>query len=148
MRDSRISVSVPVRLFVTHILHSYYDWNALVRSGADNLIPVELALKIASKIKANEQFAVYIVLPMWPEGIPTAAPMQQILFWQVCRHLFMQITTNQDADVLICYPFEGPNHVYDVQDHSGRSADAGTGRSSPSRLSEFLLPREARGRRR
>ena len=48
MRDSRISVSVPVRLFVTHILHSYYDWYALVRSGADNLIPVELALKIAS----------------------------------------------------------------------------------------------------
>ena len=55
-----------------------------MRSGADNLIPIELALKIASKIKEKERFAVYIVIPMWPEGIPTTAPMQQILFWQVC----------------------------------------------------------------
>jgi len=54
-----------------------------MRSGADNLIPIELALKIASKIKEKERFAVYIVIPMWPEGIPTTAPMQQILFWQV-----------------------------------------------------------------
>jgi phospholipase D1/2 len=53
-------------------------------SGADNLIPIELALKIAGKIKAKERFAVYIVIPMWPEGIPTTAAMQQILFWQVC----------------------------------------------------------------
>ena len=54
-----------------------------MQSGADNLIPIELALKIAGKIKAKERFAVYIVIPMWPEGIPTTAPMQQILFWQV-----------------------------------------------------------------
>jgi phospholipase D1/2 len=54
-----------------------------MRSGADNLIPIELALKIASKIKEKERFAVYIVIPMWPEGIPTTAPIQQILFWQV-----------------------------------------------------------------
>jgi phospholipase D1/2 len=44
---------------------------------------MELALKIASKIRAKERFAVYIVLPMWPEGDPTTAAMQEILFWQV-----------------------------------------------------------------
>ena len=67
-------------------MHSLIEDNAisLMRSGADNLIPIELALKIASKIKEKERFAVYIVIPMWPEGIPTTAPMQQILFWQVC----------------------------------------------------------------
>nr|CAB3454103.1 unnamed protein product [Digitaria exilis] len=51
-------------------------------AGADNLIPIELALKIASKIRAGERFAVYVVIPMWPEGVPTAASVQEILFFQ------------------------------------------------------------------
>ncbi|KAF9614787.1 hypothetical protein IFM89_020641 [Coptis chinensis] len=50
--------------------------------GANNLIPMEIALKIANKIRANERFAVYVVVPMWPEGIPTATATQRILFWQ------------------------------------------------------------------
>lgn len=48
---------------------------------------MELALKIASKIKAKERFAVYVVMPMWPEGVPTTATMQEILFWQVMYFL-------------------------------------------------------------
>lgn len=51
--------------------------------GADHLIPMELALKIASKIRARERFAVYIVIPMWPEGVSSSASVQEILFWQV-----------------------------------------------------------------
>lgn len=52
-------------------------------AGADNLIPMELALKICSKISAYEHFCVYIVIPMWPEGVPNSAAVQEILFWQV-----------------------------------------------------------------
>lgn len=52
-------------------------------SGANNLIPIEIALKIAEKIKAGERFSAYIVIPMWPEGIPSSNPIQRILFWQV-----------------------------------------------------------------
>jgi len=52
-------------------------------AGANNLIPMEIALKITEKIKANERFAVYVVIPMWPEGVPTGAATQRILFWQV-----------------------------------------------------------------
>ena len=40
-------------------------------------------MKIADKIRANERFAVYIVIPMWPEGVPTGAATQRILYWQV-----------------------------------------------------------------
>ncbi|KAL6636546.1 hypothetical protein ACP70R_024118 [Stipagrostis hirtigluma subsp. patula] len=61
-------------------IHSAYV--KAISAGADNLIPMELALKIASKIRAKERFVVYIVVPMWPEGIPNTAPVQQILFWQ------------------------------------------------------------------
>jgi hypothetical protein len=52
-------------------------------TGANNLIPIEIALKIANKIKANERFSAYIVIPMWPEGNPTGAATQRILYWQV-----------------------------------------------------------------
>ena len=44
---------------------------------------MEIALKSAEKIRANERFAVYIVIPMWPEGAPTGATTQRILYWQV-----------------------------------------------------------------
>ncbi|KAI5399017.1 hypothetical protein KIW84_064404 [Lathyrus oleraceus] len=33
-------------------------------------------------VKANERFAVYIIIPIWPEGDPTGAATQRILFWQ------------------------------------------------------------------
>ncbi|KAK8636409.1 hypothetical protein V6N13_124155 [Hibiscus sabdariffa] len=43
---------------------------------------MELALKIASKIRAKERFAVYIVIPMWPEGAPSSNAVQEILYFQ------------------------------------------------------------------
>ncbi|KAM7250655.1 hypothetical protein ACFE04_022538 [Oxalis oulophora] len=49
--------------------------------GVDNSIPLELGLKIATKIIANERFAVYVVILMWPEGAPSFASVQEILFW-------------------------------------------------------------------
>ncbi|KAG6780228.1 hypothetical protein POTOM_013082 [Populus tomentosa] len=65
-----------------YFLGSSYHWPSYKNAGADNLVPMELALKIASKIRANERFSVYIVIPMWPEGVPTSAPVQEILYWQ------------------------------------------------------------------
>ncbi|KAM7514029.1 hypothetical protein LguiA_003612 [Lonicera macranthoides] len=65
-----------------YFIGSSYAWGSHKDAGADNLIPIELALKIVSKIKAKERFAVYVVIPMWPEGAPTSASVQAILFWQ------------------------------------------------------------------
>ncbi|CAN6381807.1 unnamed protein product [Urochloa humidicola] len=45
-------------------------------------IPRELSLKIVSKIEAGEHFAVYVVVPMWPEGNPSSWNVQAILHWQ------------------------------------------------------------------
>ncbi|PUZ45525.1 hypothetical protein GQ55_8G230700 [Panicum hallii var. hallii] len=50
--------------------------------GALHLIPRELSLKIVSKIEAGEPFAVYVVVPMWPEGNPSSWNVQAILHWQ------------------------------------------------------------------
>ncbi|CAL9178231.1 phospholipase D gamma 1-like [Musa acuminata AAA Group] len=65
-----------------YFLGSSFNWDSNKNLGANNLIPIEIALKIANKIKANERFSAYIVIPMWPEGNPTGAPTQRILFWQ------------------------------------------------------------------
>ncbi|KAL3634928.1 hypothetical protein CASFOL_021982 [Castilleja foliolosa] len=66
-----------------YFIGSSFAWpSRSIDAGADNLIPIELALKIASKIKARERFAVYIVIPMWPEGDPNSHTIQSILYWQ------------------------------------------------------------------
>ncbi|BBH03285.1 phospholipase D beta 1 [Prunus dulcis] len=46
-----------------YFLGSSYNWNLYNDLGANNLIPMEIALKIVNKIKANERFCVYIVIP-------------------------------------------------------------------------------------
>ncbi|CAJ1928132.1 unnamed protein product [Sphenostylis stenocarpa] len=65
-----------------YFLGSSYNWDSYKDLGANNLIPMEIALKIASKIKQHERFSVYILIPMWPEGVPKGTPTQRILFWQ------------------------------------------------------------------
>uniref|UniRef100_A0A7N0V0E8 Phospholipase D n=1 Tax=Kalanchoe fedtschenkoi TaxID=63787 RepID=A0A7N0V0E8_KALFE len=56
-------------------------WDKDGHAGCKNLIPVEIALKVASKIRAKERFCVYIVIPMWPEGVPESEAVQEILHW-------------------------------------------------------------------
>ena len=43
------------------------------KGNANHLIPVELALKVASKIKAGEPFGCVVVLPMYSEGTAFAS---------------------------------------------------------------------------
>ncbi|KAF6151194.1 hypothetical protein GIB67_037402 [Kingdonia uniflora] len=64
--------------------------------GALHLIPKELSLKIVSKIEAGERFTVYVVVPMWPEGIPESASVQAILDWQK-RTMEMMYTDISEA---------------------------------------------------
>lgn len=45
-------------------------------------ICTQIALKICEKIAAKEPFAVYILLPMWMEGIPQANATQGLLYYQ------------------------------------------------------------------
>ncbi|KAJ4958055.1 hypothetical protein NE237_025166 [Protea cynaroides] len=69
-----------------YFLGSSFCWkpNGIVVEdiGALHLIPKELSLKIVSKIEAGERFTVYVVVPMWPEGIPESESVQAILDWQ------------------------------------------------------------------
>lgn len=69
-----------------YFLGSSFDWSSddIKREdiNALHLIPKELSLKIVSKIERGERFTVYVVVPMWPEGVPESASVQAILDWQ------------------------------------------------------------------
>lgn len=71
-----------------YFLGSSFSWHSddkdlkVEEVGALHLIPKELSLKIVSKIEAGERFTVYIVMPMWPEGVPESQSVQAILHWQ------------------------------------------------------------------
>ncbi|KAK4802418.1 hypothetical protein SAY86_000621 [Trapa natans] len=66
--------------------NSFIRWRSgdinIEEVGALHLIPKELSLKIVSKIEAGERFSVYVVIPMWPEGVPESASVKAILDWQ------------------------------------------------------------------
>ncbi|KAK9907703.1 hypothetical protein WJX75_008493 [Coccomyxa subellipsoidea] len=65
-----------------YFLGSSHAWPADRSAPCRHLIPLEIALKIVSKINAGERFAVYIVLPMYSEGDPESASVQEILRFQ------------------------------------------------------------------
>eukprot|EP00250_Pteridium_aquilinum_P021451 c25128_g1_i1 orf=1-1095(-) len=65
-----------------YFVGSTANWSEHHDCGALQLIPMEITLKIVSKIAAKERFAVYIVVPMWPEGVPESSSVQDILHWQ------------------------------------------------------------------
>lgn len=86
---------------------------------------MELALKIVSKIRAKERFAVYVVIPLWPEGDPKSGPVQEILYWQVTFLAGRKISEDTKIDSSISFQekltfllktssFAEPNYADDV----------------------------------
>jgi len=65
-----------------YFMGSAFQWSEDNGVLCNHTIPVEITTKICNKMFAGERFTAYIVIPMWPEGDPTSAPMQAILFWQ------------------------------------------------------------------
>ncbi len=63
-----------------YFLGSSHAWPADRSAPCRHLIPLEIALKIVSKINAGERFAAYVVLPMYSEG--TARLLSH--WWRYC----------------------------------------------------------------
>ncbi|XP_072077959.1 phospholipase D alpha 1-like [Arachis hypogaea] len=73
-----------------YFIRSEFDWSRAVNGieqkdtiyEALNLIPIEVSLKIVSKIKKEDKFVVYVVIPMWLEGHPNGRrrTVQDILY--------------------------------------------------------------------
>ena len=67
-----------------YFLGSAFSWLKERDTLTHHIIPMELTQKIISKIYAGEEFRVYICIPMYPEGDPSTAASQEILYWQHC----------------------------------------------------------------
>lgn len=66
-----------------YFLGSSHLWSSGQRGGfAPNLVPIEIAEKICAKIRTNERFTVYVTVPLYPEGPPDSAAVQEILSHQ------------------------------------------------------------------
>jgi len=65
-----------------YFMGSAFQWLDDSSTLCNHTIPAEIVTKIINKMHAGERFTAYIVIPMWPEGDPTSAPMQSILYWQ------------------------------------------------------------------
>ena len=65
-----------------YFLGSAFSWLDDRDAEAMHPIPREVAQRIVDKIEARQDFKVYIVVPMFPEGDPASGPIQEILFWQ------------------------------------------------------------------
>lgn len=75
-------------------------WKAHNDVKCGNIVASEILLKICEKIEKNERFAVYIVIPMWPEGKADSAAVQSILYWQ---YLTIDSMYRQIAKLLRAY---------------------------------------------
>ena len=65
-----------------YFMGSSFMWSKDSTAKCGNLLPAEITYKICEKIAAREPFAVYILLPMWMEGIPQANATQGLLYFQ------------------------------------------------------------------
>nr|GMD68854.1 phospholipase D delta-like [Ipomoea batatas] len=81
-----------------YFLGSSYACSSYEDAGADHLIPMELAMKVVSKIRANQRKVCHICCyaNVWPEGDPKTATMQEILFWQSqTMHMIYQVIAQE-----------------------------------------------------
>ena len=65
-----------------YFLGSAYAWSEDCDVNCQHTIPCEIVHKIVEQIHLKQRFAVYIVIPMFPNGNPSSAPVQQILHYQ------------------------------------------------------------------
>ncbi|XVE94485.1 hypothetical protein REPUB_Repub02eG0013100 [Reevesia pubescens] len=140
-----------------YFIGSSYAWPAYKEAGADNLIPMELALKIVSKIRARERFTVYVVIPMWPEGVPSSASVQEILFWQgqtiqmmygvIAQELkWMRIEDVQPQDYLNFYCLGNREEVpIDLSGSSSSLCNNGDTVSASQKFQRFMIYVHAKG---
>lgn len=65
-----------------YFMGSAFCWMHDSDVNCNHTIPAEIVEKVVQKIHTGQRFCAYIVIPMWPEGDPTSAPIQEILYWQ------------------------------------------------------------------
>ncbi|CAI9755813.1 unnamed protein product [Fraxinus pennsylvanica] len=125
-----------------YFLGSSYAWPSYKHAGADNLIPMELAFKITTKIRAKQRFTVYVVVPMWPEGVSTSASVREILYWQgQTMQMMSEIIARElkSASIKNAHPTDYLNFYCLGNQEKRHGEDSSNGHTSSSFSSIILL---------
>ena len=77
----------------------------------------KIALKICDKIASKEPFAVYILLPMWMEGIPQANATQGLLYFQRGKYSFNMLFNSYDKYTYDCCKYHILSFMYFRPNH-------------------------------
>ncbi|XP_019438081.1 PREDICTED: phospholipase D delta-like [Lupinus angustifolius] len=140
-----------------YFIGSSFAWPSYKEAGADNIIPIELALKIVSKIRSKERFTVYVVIPLWPEGVPSSVSVQEILFWQgqtmqmmykiIARELkSMHLDNSHPQDYLNFYCLGNREKFRtDVSTSNNSSTNNGDTVSASQKFQRFMIYVHAKG---
>ncbi|KAE8657489.1 hypothetical protein F3Y22_tig00116994pilonHSYRG00040 [Hibiscus syriacus] len=108
-------------------------WDKDKNSGGRNLVPVEIALKVESKVKRKERFAVYVVIP---EGSPEMDDLYILIGSANVNQRSMDDSRDTEIDIG-CYQFPlgnpkndsaSPRDILDYQmslwyEHTGLAGD-------------------------
>eukprot|EP01053_Blabericola_migrator_P010933 Blabericola_migrator_1__10932@NODE_631_length_7153_cov_120_080581_g462_i0_p1_GENE_NODE_631_length_7153_cov_120_080581_g462_i0NODE_631_length_7153_cov_120_080581_g462_i0_p1_ORF_typecomplete_len836_score128_38PLDc_2/PF13091_6/0_0018PLDc_2/PF13091_6/1_7e18PLDc/PF00614_22/1e04PLDc/PF00614_22/5_9e07PLDc/PF00614_22/1e07PLD_C/PF12357_8/4_7e12C2/PF00168_30/1_4e10Regulator_TrmB/PF11495_8/8_8e03Regulator_TrmB/PF11495_8/0_44Regulator_TrmB/PF11495_8/6_8e03Regulator_TrmB/PF11495_8/2_5e02_NODE_631_length_7153 len=72
-----------------YFLGSAQYWREHDEVPCHNLVPYELTRRICRAIEEGQRFAVYVLMPLFPEGAPGSVSVQEILHWQYQTARFM-----------------------------------------------------------
>mmetsp|Transcript_34445 Transcript_34445/g.83349 ORF Transcript_34445/g.83349 Transcript_34445/m.83349 type:complete len:864 (-) Transcript_34445:285-2876(-) len=118
-----------------YFMGSSFMWSKDNSVKCGNMIAAEIALKICDKVAAKEPFAVYILLPMWMEGIPTAGATQGLLYFQ---RVTIEAMYQQVEDALEARMANSSDYGLKVSDYlniyclGARECSAGSQATAPS----------------
>eukprot|EP01056_Protomagalhaensia_sp_Gyna25_P001556 Protomagalhaensia_sp_Gyna_25__1555@NODE_17_length_8134_cov_42_750093_g11_i0_p1_GENE_NODE_17_length_8134_cov_42_750093_g11_i0NODE_17_length_8134_cov_42_750093_g11_i0_p1_ORF_typecomplete_len841_score109_62PLDc_2/PF13091_6/0_73PLDc_2/PF13091_6/2_7e19PLDc/PF00614_22/3_2e03PLDc/PF00614_22/3_8e03PLDc/PF00614_22/1_3e07PLDc/PF00614_22/8_3e07PLD_C/PF12357_8/1_1e14_NODE_17_length_8134_cov_42_750093_g11_i010003522 len=65
-----------------YFLGSAQFWEDKSETPAWHLIPYELVRRICRAIHERKRFCIYVLIPLYPEGVPSSVTVQEILHWQ------------------------------------------------------------------
>ena len=97
-----------------YFMGSSFMWSEDRACKCGNLVAAEIALKVCEKIAAGEPFAVYILLPMWMEGIAEAGSTQGLLYYQRVTIEAMYVRVQKAIDVKVA---NSSAHGIEVSDY-------------------------------
>jgi phospholipase D1/2 len=95
-----------------YFLGSCMYWDQNRKAGCINTVPYEIAMKVCEKIRQKRRFAAYILIPMYPEGVPASGAVQEVLLWQFRTQTFMYKMVHETIEDVYKGSSNKP-HVFD-----------------------------------